>query len=83
VDFSEVRKRCIEWRRRHGMFNQDIRKIETTIEKHISNYSDHMVMYRQTHKRSYLERAELEVKEIEKLINLVEKIELISLLSRG
>ena len=82
MDFSNIRKKCAEWRKRHSMFSQDIRKIEASIEKHISNYSNHMVMYRQTHKESYLEKAELEIKEIEKLVNLVEKIELMSLLSR-
>jgi hypothetical protein len=41
-----------------------------------------MVMHRQTHKDAYLQKANQEVEEIMKLINFVEKIELMSLLSR-
>ena len=82
MDITEIREKCQQWRKRHKMFAHDIRKIEASIEKHISNYSNYMVMYRQTHKSSYVTKAEQEAEEIKKLINLVEKIELVSLLAR-
>lgn len=82
MDIREIREKCQQWRRRHNMFAHDIRRLESSIEKHISNYSNFMVMHRQTHKDSYLQKANEEVEEIRKLINFVEKIELMSLLSR-
>jgi hypothetical protein len=82
MNIEEIRQRCREWRKRHPMFAHDIRRLEQSIEKHISNYSSHLVMYRQTHKQSYLQKAEQEIEEIQKLITFIEKIELMSLLSR-
>lgn len=82
MDIADIRNKCQAWRRRHGMFIHDIRRIEHSIEKHISNYSNYMVLHRQTHKSSFLTKAENEVEEIKKLIDFVEKIELMSLLSR-
>ena len=82
MNIAEIRGKCQAWRRRHSMFAHDIRRIEASIEKHISNYSNYMVLHRQTHKNSYIEKAEQEVEEIKKLIDFVEKIELMSLLSR-
>lgn len=82
MDIAEIRNRCQTWRRRHSMFIHDIRRIESAIEKHISNYSNCLVLHRQTHKSIYLDKAEKEVEEIKKLIDFVEKMELMSLLSR-
>jgi hypothetical protein len=42
-----------------------------------------MVMYRQTKNRSYLERAQQEIDAINAVLATVEKMELMSLLSRG
>jgi hypothetical protein len=82
MDIAEIRNRCQVWRRRHKMFIHDIRRIENSIEKHITNYSNYMVLHRQTHKQHYIDKAEQEEIEIKKLIDFVEKIELMSLLSR-
>jgi len=82
MDFAEIRQKCRVWRKRHPMFSHDIRRLEQSIEKHIAAHGSHLVMYRQTHKESYLHKAEQEIEEIKKLIELVEKIELMSLLSR-
>lgn len=82
MDINAIREKCQQWRKRHCMFTHDIKRIENSIEKHIANYSNFMVLHRQTHKNTYIEKAELEVIEIKKLIDLVDKIELMSLLSR-
>jgi hypothetical protein len=42
-----------------------------------------MVMYRQTKNRSYLEKAQQEINTINTVLSTVEKMELMSLLSRG
>ena len=41
-----------------------------------------MVMHRQTHSRSYLERAQREIDAINRTLATVEKLELIAMLSR-
>jgi hypothetical protein len=40
-------------------------------------------MHRQTHNRSYLEKAQREIDTINQVLNTVEKLELMSMLSRG
>ena len=64
------------------MFTHDVHQIENIIETHIQNHSIIMVMYRQTKSRSYLEKAQLEIDAINKVIETVEKIELMALLAR-
>jgi hypothetical protein len=41
-----------------------------------------MVLHRQTHSRSYLEKAQLEITAINQVIATVEKIELMAMLSQ-
>jgi hypothetical protein len=41
------------------------------------------VLHRQTHSRSYLEKAQLEIDSINRTLATVEKLELMSILSRG
>jgi hypothetical protein len=41
-----------------------------------------MVLHRQTHNRSYLEKAQLEIDAINRVILTVEKIELMAMLSQ-
>jgi hypothetical protein len=41
-----------------------------------------MVLHRQTHSRSYLEKAQLEIDAINRVILTVEKIELMAMLSQ-
>jgi hypothetical protein len=53
------------------------------INEHIQEHSKIMVLHRQTHSRSYLEKAQLEVDAINTIIDTVEKLELMAMLSRG
>ncbi len=82
-DFTELRQQFVVWRKRFAMFVNDVQLIEKIIDEHIQQHSKIMVMYRQTHNRSYLEKAQLEITAINRIINTVEKLELMSLLSRG
>jgi transposase len=82
-DFAQLRQQFNVWRKRHSMFTHDVNRIEHIMEDHIQKYSIALVYYRQTKKRSYLEQAQKEIDEINKLIGTVEKIELMSMLSRG
>jgi len=81
-DFQELRNQFSQWRQRFPMFKHDVRQIEQIINTHIQSHSKLMVLHRQTHSRSYLEKAQLEIDAINRVILTVEKIELMSMLSR-
>jgi hypothetical protein len=53
------------------------------VEQHIVEFSNAGIRYRQTHSRSHLETAQRELDEINRIVATVEKMELMSLLSRG
>jgi UDP-N-acetylmuramoylalanine-D-glutamate ligase len=65
------------------MFRHDIVTIENIIEDHIKNYSISMVKYRQSKSKIYLENAQKEIEEINRVLSTVGKLELIALLSQG
>jgi hypothetical protein len=82
-DFTELRNQFLVWRKRFPMFSHDVRQIEKIIDSHIQQHSKIMVMYRQTHSKNHLEKAQLEIDAINQVIATVEKLELIAMLSRG
>ena len=82
-DFTELRNQFLVWRKRFPMFSHDVRQIEKIIDSHIQQHSKIMVMYRQTHSKSHLEKAQLEINSINQVIATVEKLELMAMLSRG
>ena len=82
-DFKQLREQFTAWRQRFPMFTHDVQRIEKIINQHITAHSKIMVMYRQTKNRSYLERAQQEIDTINTVLATVEKMELMSLLSRG
>jgi cell fate (sporulation/competence/biofilm development) regulator YmcA (YheA/YmcA/DUF963 family) len=82
-DFSKLRQQFRVWRKRHGMFIHDVKRIEDIVEDRIQKYSIALVNYRQTKKKNYLEQAQQQIEEINNLIQTIEKIELMSILSRG
>jgi hypothetical protein len=82
-DFKQLRDQFTAWRNRFPMFTHDVQRIEKIINQHITAHSKIMVMYRQTKNRSYLEKAQREIDTINTVLSTVEKMELMSLLSRG
>jgi hypothetical protein len=82
-DFPKLRRQFNEWRKRFPMFTHDVVRIERIIEEHIQKYSIALVKHRQTHSKSYLEQAQQEIDTINQVIATVEKMELMSMLSRG
>ena len=82
-DFKKLREQFTAWRHRFPMFTHDVQRIEKIINQHITAHSKIMVMYRQTKNRSYLEKAQQEINTINTVLATVEKMELMSLLSRG
>ena len=81
-DFKQLREQFTIWRHRFPMFVHDVQRIEKIINQHITAHSKIMVMYRQTKNRSYLEKAQQEINTINTVLATVEKMELMSLLSR-
>lgn len=81
-DFKLLRQHISEWRKRFPMFIHDVYQIEHIIEQHIQNHSIIMVQYRQTHSKACLEKAQLEIDAINRVISTVEKIELMAMLAR-
>lgn len=81
-DFLEIRKQFQIWKKRFPMFEHDVRLIEESIEKHITNFSKLSVSYRQTHKNKFLEDAQKELDSINRILSTVNKLELIAVLSR-
>lgn len=82
-DFPQLRRHINQWRMRFPMFAHDVQRIERMVEQHIVEFSNAGIRYRQTHSRSYLEKAQRELDEINRIVATVEKMELMSLLSRG
>ena len=82
-DFEQLRAQFTGWRRRFPMFTHDVQRIEKMINEHIQTHSKIMVLHRQTHSKSYLEKAQQEIDSINKIIDTVEKMELMAMLSRG
>jgi G:T/U-mismatch repair DNA glycosylase len=82
-DFAELRNQFSLWRKRFPMFTHDVQRIEKIIDEHIQAHSKIMVNYRQTKSKSWLEKAQQEIDAINKIINTVEKMELMAMLSRG
>ena len=82
-DFIELRHQLNAWRKRFPMFAHDVIQIEKIIEQHIKNHSIALVQYRQTHSKRYLEQAQLELDEINRILSTVGKQELMALLSQG
>ena len=81
-DFRAIRDHINGWRKRFPMFKHDVSRIEHIVETHIQNYSIALVHYRQSHNKSHLERAQKEIDEINKIVNIAEKAQLMALLSQ-
>jgi hypothetical protein len=82
-DFEQLRAQFAGWRKRFPMFTHDVQRIEKMIDEHIQEHSKIMVLHRQTKNRSHLEKARLEIDAINKIIDTVEKLELMAILSKG
>jgi hypothetical protein len=82
-DFIQLRNQFLVWRKRFPMFVHDVQQIEKIIDRHIQQHSKIMVLHRQTHNRSHLEKAQMEIDSINRTLATVEKLELMSMLSRG
>ena len=81
-EFAEVRTKIKHYKKRFPLFLKDIRRIEKTVENHIKLHSQYLIKYKQTHSKTYLEKAETEVQHINNLLSTIDKIELMALLAK-
>jgi len=81
-DFTELRRHIDAWHKKFPMFRHDIVRIENAVEENIKHYSIAMVHYRQSRKKQYIEQAEKHIENINQMIAVAEKMELMALLSR-
>jgi hypothetical protein len=81
-DFNQLRNQFTAWRKRFPMFVHDVQRIEKIVDEHIQAHSKLMVLYRQTKNKSYIEKAQLEIDAINRVVAMVEKIELMAMLSK-
>jgi len=79
-DFPTLRKQFDIWRKRFPMFKHDVNHIERMIENHIQNYSIAMVHFRQTKSKTYLEKSQTEIDNINRILSTVNKLELMAIL---
>jgi len=82
-DFNKLRDQLDKWRKRHPMFGHDIRTIQNSIEHHMKAYMECLIKYKQTKSDRYIEKAQLEIDNINQLINNISKAELMAILSKG
>jgi len=82
-DFNQLRNQFAAWRKRFPMFVHDVQRIEKIVDEHIQAHSKLMVLHRQTKNKSYIEKAQLEIDAINRVVAMVEKIELMAILARG
>lgn len=80
-DFAELRQYINKLSKKFPMFRHDVQQIQRIVEEHIKNHSIALVHYRQTHNRSYIEKAQKEIEKINRVMSTVGKLELMALLS--
>jgi len=81
-DFAALRQHINKLSHKFPMFRHDVAQIERIVEEHIKNHSIALVKYRQTHSRVFLEAAQKELDNINRVLNTVSKLELITMLSQ-
>lgn len=81
-DFKQLQQQFADWKKRFPMFIHDVKKIEKIVDSHIQEHSKHLVKYRQTRNKSYLEKAQNEIDAINRVLSTVGKIELMAMLAR-
>jgi hypothetical protein len=83
-DWYRIQNTIIKnWKKDHGIFFNDIKKLEKSVENYISEYSKKLVLYRQTGRTSYYEAAIQELKTASELLKTFSKREMLATLSKG
>ena len=81
-EFDKLRDHVKSYRKKFPEFRHDVDQMERAIEQHMKQHGLHLVSFRQTKKKYYLEYAQKEIDAINKIVSTVEKIEIMAYLSQ-
>lgn len=81
--FKELQGKIPTWKRQHGIFASDIKRIEMSAEKMFDEYQNIMIKHRQSHKQHHADQAEKVLVQAIETLKKVSKIELLTSLSKG
>ena len=82
AEYKEYMDRLQIWKKNHGIFINDIRKLEKTLNKMYDDYSNIMIDYRRTRRDHYIEQANQVLTEAIELAKKFSKVELLASLSK-
>ena len=82
LEFREYMDRIQVWKNNHGIFINDIKKLENTMNKMYDEYTTILIDYRRTKKDRYLEDANSVLIEAINIAKKFSKVELIASLSK-
>lgn len=82
LEFREYMDRIQVWKNNHGIFINDIKKLENSMNKMYDEYTTILIDYRRTKKDRYLEDANSVLIEAINLAKKFSKVELIASLSK-
>ena len=82
LEFKEYMDRLQIWKKNHGIFINDIKKLENTLNKMYDEYTNILVEYRRTKREHYLEQANKVLVEAIELAKKFSKVELLASLSK-
>lgn len=82
LEFKEYQDRLQIWKRNHGIFINDIKRLERTLDKMYDEYTNILVDYRRTKREHYLEQANQVLVQALELAKKFSKVELLASLSK-
>jgi len=82
LEFKEYQERLQVWKRNHGIFINDIKRLERTLDKMYDEYTNILVDYRRTKREHYLEQANQVLVQALELAKKFSKVELLASLSK-
>lgn len=80
--FEALKGRIPVWKKQHGIFLSDIKRIQASAEKMYDEYQNSMINYRQTRKQHYADQAEKVLIQAIETLKKISKIELLTSLSK-
>ena len=81
-EFKEYMDRLQIWKKNHGIFINDIKKLENSMNKMYDEYTNILIDYRRTKKERYLEEANSVLIEAINQAKKFSKVELLASLSK-